>query len=249
MLKQPILRHSLATLLCVALSVASGATLAHDDSHRPGKDARYPRLSLQAEAVSEVPEDTVEITLAVEIEGTDQTEVARQLAERLNPSMEEAKEQSEVKVRSGGFRVWPSTDRDGKITAWRGRAELILESQNIPAASELAARLSQGMVISSLSFSLSPEARAVEEQRLLKEAAAAFSQRATDAAKAFGFDGYRIHTLNLGGGGTVFSQRPETLMARAAFASDAAMPAPQLEPGRARVTVMVQGEVVLETTK
>src|SRR5690606_28427282 len=80
MLKQPILRHSLATLLCVALSVASGATLAHDDSHRPGKDARYPRLSLQAEAVSEVPEDTVEITLAVEIEGTDQTEVARQLA-------------------------------------------------------------------------------------------------------------------------------------------------------------------------
>src|SRR5690606_6412855 len=112
---------------------------------------------------------------------------------------------------------------------------------------EVAAELANGMVISNVSFSLSPEARAAEEKRLLREAADAFSQRATDAAAAFGFGGYRIHKLDLGGSGAVYSKRPEMAMMRAGFASDAAAAPPQLEPGQATVSVAVQGEVVLQT--
>src|SRR5690606_7672450 len=128
------------------------------------------------------------------------------------------------------------TDRDGKITAWRGRAEVVLESEDLPAASALAAKLAEHMPISNIGFSLSPKARAAEEKRLLDEAADAFSQRATDAAKAFGFSGYTIRKIDLGGSGTVYSKRPEMAMAaRASFAGDAAPP--QLEAGVATVTV------------
>lgn len=232
--------------LCGGLIAWGSFAVAHEHGERHAHESRYPRLSLQAQAVSEVPEDTVEIVLAAEIEGADQAEVARRLTERLNQTMSEAKKQTEIDVRNGAFRVWPNTDRDGKITAWRGRAEVVLESQNITRTAELAAELSNGMVISNVRFSLSPKARAAEEKRLLTEAAEAFSQRATDAAAAFGFEGFRVHKLDLGGSGAVYASRPEMAMMRAGYAADAAPP--QLEPGRATVSVAVQGEVVLLTT-
>src|SRR5690606_26551614 len=179
-----------------------------------------------------VQQDTVTITLAAELEGADQADVARRLTEQLNQTLEAARGVSDIEARNGAYRLWPNTDRDGKITAWRGRAEVLLESRNLPAAAELAAKLSGHMPISNIEFSLSPEARAAEEQRLLQEAADAFAKRAGDAAKAFGFSGYDIRKIDLGGSGTVYAKQPELAMARgAAFASDAAPP--QLEAGTA----------------
>jgi len=102
------------------------------------------------------------------------------------------------------------------------------------------------MPIANIDFSLSPEARAAEEERLLQEAADAFSKRAEAAAKAFGFSAYDIRKIDLGGSGTVYSKGPEMAMARAAFSADAAPPA--LEAGTATVTVSVQGEVALRTS-
>lgn len=246
MLKSSVLRLTLAAVCAVALAPLHMAT-ADENRARDRRESSYPRMSLQAQAVSEVAEDTVEIVLAAEIEGADQSEVNRRLAERLNPGMEDARKASGVTVHSGGFRVWPNTDRDGRITGWRGRAELIIESQDIARAVELAARLGNTLSIASVSFSLSPKARAEEEKRLLKQAADAFAQRAEDAAKAFGFSGYRILKLDLGGSGAVHTRRPEMAMLRASYAD--AMPAPQLEPGQATVTVEVRGEVVLETRR
>lgn len=230
--------------LCLAASLMAAPAL----SHGPHEDRehRAPRLSLQAQASSEIQQDTVTITLAAELEGQDQADVARRLTEQLNKTLEAARGDKVVEARNGAYRLWPNTDRDGKITAWRGRAEVLLESKDLPAAAALASRLSGHMPIASIDFSLSPEARAAEEERLLEEAADAFAGRAGAAAKAFGFSGYDIRNIDLGGSGTVYSKGPEMAMARAAFSADAAPPA--LEAGTATVTVSVQGEVALRTS-
>lgn len=230
--------------LCLAASLMAAPALSHGP--QDDKESRAPRLSLQAQASSEVRQDTVTITLASELEGQDQADVARRLTEQLNKTLEAARGDKVVEARNGAYRLWPSTDRDGKITAWRGRAEVLLESKDLPAAAALASRLSGQMPIANIDFSLSPEARAAEEERLLTEAADAFAGRAGAAAKAFGFSGYDIRNIDLGGSGTVSPKGPEMAMARAAFSADAAPPA--LEAGMATVTVSVQGEVALRTS-
>lgn len=238
----------LPRLAPLAFFLAASLPLTHAMAHEVRHDDKHvPRLSLQAQASTEVEQDTVEITLAAELEGSDQADVAKRLTEQMNRTLEAARGAKDVKARNGAYRIWPNTDRDGKITAWRGRAEVVLESRDLPAAAELAARLGEHMPISGIAFSLSPQARATEEKRLLEEAAKAFTDRAGDAARAFGFSGYEIRRIDLGGTGAVYStRRPEMAMARAAFADGAA--APQLEAGMTTVTVTVQGEVVLQTS-
>ena len=53
-----------------------------------------------------------------------------------------ARASSGVTARSGSFTVYPSTDRDGRISAWRGRTEVVLESHDFAAASKLAGKMS-----------------------------------------------------------------------------------------------------------
>ncbi|MGE4339868.1 MAG: SIMPL domain-containing protein [Pigmentiphaga sp.] len=228
-----------------ALLLTTAPAAAHE---RPrGEHRERPAvLTLQAAASSQVVQDNVIITLASELEGAEQAEVAARLTEQLNKTLEQAGEPEGIRIRNGAWRVWPSTDRDGRITAWRGRAEVVLESRDIAAAAALAGRLTSLMAISAVSFDLSPEARATEEQRLLQEAANAFRQRATDAARAFGFEGYRIRSLNLSGDGLMVMPKAEgMMMMRAASATADAAP-PRLEPGEATVSLSVQGEVALQ---
>jgi len=239
-----LLCRSFLWAACLTAAASAAPALAHD--HKAHDDERQPRLSLQAEASSEIAQDEVAITLATELEGADQGDVAKRLTEQLSQTLSAARGQAGIEARNGAYRLWPTTDRDGKITAWRGRAEVVLESQDLPGAAALAARLSAHMPIANVAFSLSPEARAKEEKRLLKQAADAFAQRASDAAGAFGFAGYRIRKIELGGSGTVFAKQAQPGYLRAAMASDAAPP--ELEAGMATVTVTVQGEVALQTT-
>ncbi|MCK9510083.1 MAG: SIMPL domain-containing protein [Pigmentiphaga sp.] len=227
-----------------ALLLTTAPAAAHERPRGEHRE-RPATLTLQAAASSEVMQDSVVITLATELEAADQAEAASRLTEQLNKTLEQAGKPDGIRVRNGAWRVWPSTDRDGRITAWRGRAEVVLESRDIAAAAALAGRLAPMMAIASVSFDLSPEARAAEEQRLLHEAADAFRQRAADAAKAFGFEGYRIRSLNLSGDGLMVMPKAEGLMMMRAAAATADAAPPRLEPGETTVSLSVQGEVAL----
>ncbi|GAA5236741.1 DUF541 domain-containing protein [Verticiella sediminum] len=235
--------------LLAAQAIAQPAPPDTPRPHERGepRGQREPRLTLQAEAVSEVTQDKVQITLATEIEGAEQADVSQRLTKTVNDTLAavKGKAPASVQVRTGNYRLWPNTDRDGKITGWRGRGEVVLESNDLPAASKLAAEAG-AMSIADVAFSLSREAREAEEKRLLGEAAEAFRQRAADAAKAFGFADYRIRSIDLSGSGSVYPKYQPQMM-RAGVADAAAAPL-QFEAGMATVTVTVQGEVVLQTS-
>ena len=241
--------HKLAIAGLLALSAAPVFAQVRIDpppppagEHGPLRE-RVPTLTLDAAARSEVPQDTVQVTLSYETEGADAATVSANLNKVLKATLDDARGKTGITARNGGYQVYPTTDDKGKISAWRGRAEVVLESRDFDATSALTGTLGNRMSVSGISFSLSEAARQAEEARLLTQAATAFRERAKNAAQAFGFTDYTIGNLTLSGSGVV-SPRPMMMARSAAYSAKSAPVA--LEGGQAEVTVSVTGTVKLQ---
>jgi predicted secreted protein len=219
------------------------APLAQAGAHPDMPDPRQerPQATLAAQASAEVPQDTVQVTLAAEVSGASQAQVSDQLNARLEGVMKEAKGHSGIQARSGSYRIWPMTDRDGRVSEWRGHAEILLESQDFPAASQLAARLADRMPIAGMVFSVSRERQAAEEQKLMRQAVKAFQDRAQALTQALGFGAYRLHSVDLGGEGDA----PAAPMPRMMSAMAADKIAAPIEGGNQTLSVSVRGTIVL----
>ena len=136
-------------------------------------------LSLSAEAVTEVPTDVVTLVLAAEQEGPEPSAISNALSSRTQAALAQAKRVSGVEAQSGGFTIHPNTDRNGKISTWRGRSEIVLKSKDFAAVSKLAGELANQMQVQNIGFSLSREARRAAEQKLADQAVDARSEEHT----------------------------------------------------------------------
>lgn len=204
-------------------------------------DSQQPQATLSAQAAAEVAQDQVTITLAAEVSGKTQEQVSQALNQRLQDALKQAGHPAGVAVHNGAYRIWPMNDRDGKLSEWRGRAEVLLQSRDFDAASRLAADLGAHMPVAGLSFSVSDERRSAEERKLLGEAVSSFKARAQALAQALGFDHYRLKSVDLEDSGMApVSPGPRMMRAMTADAT----PVP-LEGGRERVSVSVRGSIFL----
>lgn len=247
-------RLTFSTVVSFAALVASAPliTAAHAESKSEdtyvGK--RAPIVNLQSEAIAEVQQDTVTIYLAAELGAKTQNEVDEPLRKVVDSVLAEAKQQKEVKVSSNGYRVYPTSDKDGSITGWRGRAELKLESTDIQAAGKLAAQLSNRMPVSGLQFSVSPQARATHEKALLQEAIANFQDRAQDITEKMGFSSYRYKEVNVGGTGSNYHPIPrQAMMASDSVGAVTYKENMALESGTEYINVSVNGSIYLQNGK
>lgn len=231
-------------ILCVGASAVAHPALAQNVNVE-SKNAKWPQASLRAEASTEVVQDTVKITLASEVSATTQAAVAKALSKTLEAVMADAKGNPKVEVSSGNYHVWPMNDDKGKISNWRGRGEIFLKSTDFAAASELAGKLGDRMPIANLSFSVSPQVRAKQEQALLTEAVNAFQERAKALTDAFGFAGYSIRNIDLSGAGAQYRPAPR-MAAMSAAADKVSVP---LEGGTETVTLSISGSIFLQTTQ
>ncbi|MDY7805814.1 SIMPL domain-containing protein [Burkholderia stagnalis] len=243
-------KSALALSLVLAAAVPVALTLASPAARAQAVNPHFPEpsgvLSLSSQASAEVPQDIIHITLFYEQQAKDPGSLTSALNQRADAALAQAKGVSGVTAHTGAFSVYPSTDRDGKISAWRGRTEIVLESRDFAAASKLAGQLSNLMQIANVEFSLSPEAQRAAEQKLTTEAIKSFRVRADEAAKAFGYNSYAIRDVNVGGSRNV--QPYPRMMAMAAPAMDSAkMSAPiAVEGGKATVSVTVNGSVQMK---
>ncbi len=208
----------------------------------PAAPPRAGVLTLEAQAANEVAYDVAALTLVTEAEDKDPAQLAQRVNQTLEQAMKIAKAESLVSARSGGYRTFPVTDRDGRIASWRTRAEIVIESREFKVLSALAGRLSSLMQVGGIAFVLSPESRRTEEESLIAQAIARFQSRAQSAAKSFGYAGYSlleaaVHTQTPG------PMPPRPVMRSAMAAESAAVP---VEGGRATVTVSVTGSVQLQ---
>ncbi|WP_019936857.1 SIMPL domain-containing protein [Bordetella sp. FB-8] len=201
------------------------------------------RMTLQATASAEVPLDTVRITLAAETEAQSQAAASQQLAVLLATATKQAQDAAGITSHTGNYGIWPSRDHAGKINGWHGRGEIVLQSRDFAAASALATRMNSDVAISNIVFVLSRQARQAQEHKLVRQVAQAFRARALEAAKAFGFSGYRIAQLDMSGAGAVPpAPHPVPMMRMAAKADEVDAP---LQGGNVVVSVSVSGTIVL----
>lgn len=225
--------------LITALSIALTAFQAWAQT----PEQKFNSVELQAEAHREVSNDTLNAVLFAELNETDAAKLASALNRTVNEALAVAKEFKAVRVRSGNNQTYPVYDRQQRLTGWRGRAELRLESRDFQAAAALIGKLQAGMRLGQISFSASSELRKAAEDELIAEEIKAFRARADVARSALGARLYRIRRISINTGGAFPPPRP--FVARAAAAAEAVLP-PQFEGGASQITVSVNGTIEVE---
>jgi predicted secreted protein len=210
----------------------------------PAFEPRWNQVDLQAEATREVQNDTVQANLYVELTDANPATLAAQLNRATSDALKTAAEFKTVQARSGGNTTFPVYDRGQKLTGWRGRADIRLESKDFAAAAQLVGKLQSSLQLGQVSFAVSPDLRRKTENDLIVDAVAAFRSRADVATKALGGKSYRIRRLSLNTQGAYPQPRP--YMGRVAPAAAEVAPPPPLEGGTATVTVGAAGTVEVE---
>jgi predicted secreted protein len=227
----------------VALAGALGATAALAQS--PVEPARFNQVDLQAEVAREVQNDLMNASLFVEANDPAAAKVAGELNRVSAEALRTAGEFKAVKTRSGYTQTYPVYDRANKLTGWRGRTEIRLESKDVQAMAALIGRLQSTMQLGGVSFIVSPELRRQTENELITEAVAAFRGRADIATKAIGGKSYKIRRIGLSTGGLPPGPRP--MMTTRALAPQGAEAAPPtFEAGTSMVQVVANGTVEVE---
>lgn len=205
----------------------------------------YNQVSLRAEAQQEVAHDQMQVTLYSEERDTDPARLANTITKTLNKAVESARQHPKINVRLGNRSSYPVHDSKGqKITGWRERAELRLESTDFSALSALTGELLQSLKMANMQFSIAPKTRVASEDQLLKEAISAFQDRAQLVSEAFGSNTYKIVSLNLSSSG--FSRPP--IYARSAkmmssAMSDESSAIPEVEAGSSEVSMIADGVI------
>ncbi|WP_454722659.1 MULTISPECIES: SIMPL domain-containing protein [Cupriavidus] len=229
--------------LLAATLLGTTAMIASAQGGAPARDTATTApagvLSLSAQAATDVPTDVVHLTLAAEQEGAEPGAISSALSAKAQQVIAQARRTAGVQAESGGFTINPTTDRNGRISTWRGRAEVILQSRDFAAVSKLAGQLASQMQVQNIAFSLSREARQATEGKLAEQAVASFRAKADATTKLFGYGSYTIREVQVSEIGAV--QPMPRMYAAKAMMSDAA-PVP-VEGGKAQVTVTVNGSV------
>ena len=228
------MRTALATLAALAALQAAPALAA--DTPAP------PTVELAAEASGPAANDLAVAVMYAERSGASAAAVAREVNRDIAAALELARAQGAVKVQSGNVSTWPAYGKDGqgRITAWRMRSELRLESTDTAAMSELVGKLQESLALAQLSMEPAPETRRKAVSDVTVDALRAFEARAKLIADTLGRR-YRIAHLSVGEHG--LQPPPMPRMRAAAMAAEAA-PAP-LEGGESRVSVQVGGRIEL----
>lgn len=238
------MKNALKTIAACAALAGASAVFAQGGTPAPLQNV----LQLSAAGTVEAQQDLLVLTLGTTKEAPDAAAVQAQLRQALDAALAEARraaQPQQMDVRTGAFGMYPRYGKDGKITGWQGRAELVLEGRDFARITGTAGRI-QSLSISHVAFDLSREARAKAESEAQGKAIEQFKARATELARGFGFGGYTLREVAVHSSEAAPGPRPRMMAmeARAAsFAADAPVP---VEAGKAQVAVTVSGSVQLQ---
>lgn len=204
----------------------------------------YNRVDFQVEAGREVANDLLVAGMSIEVQDKQPSRVAQQINTAINDALKKAAAFSGVKVSSGGQNTYPVYGKNNQVDAWRGHADIRIESRDFKAAGELIMQLQSTLQLTGLDFTLAPDTRAQSEDDLITEAIKAFQARAEAIRTAMGARSYKnVHFSINSNRPPVFSK---AMMRAAPMAADASIPEPEFAGGDTRMTVMVGGTIELQ---
>ena len=199
-------------------------------------------LNLAASAQAEVTRDLLAVTFTTSREGADAGAVQAALKQALDAALAEAKKAAKpgaVDVRTGNFSVHPRYAPKGQAMGWQGTAELVVEGRDLAAIGQLAGRITT-LTVARVSQGLSREAREQVEGEVAAQAIRAFRARAAAYAQQFGYAGFTVREVHVGGGDARPFDAPMAMRSASMEATAAPLP---VEAGKAVVAVSVNGSV------
>jgi len=200
----------------------------------------YNVVELQAEAQRDIQNDWMVALLYAEQSGENPSRVADEVNKIVNEALRVAQDVKTVKVRTEGYQTYPVYGKTNRLETWRVRSAIRLESKDFNAASGLIGKLQSTMHLSSLVFTVSPDARHQAENELIAQAISNFRERADIVKRSLNGRGYKLRKMNINTG-TLF---PRPVLARAMAGQEVATP--NVEGGTSQITVVVGGTIELE---
>lgn len=202
----------------------------------------YDRIGFSISAEKEVANDVLTATLYAEQQGQDTTTMADSVNQAITWAMDIAKQESAVVSRTLNYTTNPVYE-NGKVSGWKVRQSIQLESQDSKVLSGLLGKLQEKLRIEGINYSVSPEVQAKTEEELINQALASFKQRAEQIKAGMGRNEYRVVRIDIQSMGGDYPQ-PALYRMAAMEASPAPAP-PSLEGGKQNLQVNVQAEIEL----
>ncbi len=228
-------RFCLPLLLCLGL-MASTSLLA-------GEKAKvYDQIQLSANASMEVENDTLSAQLYAQQEGGDLSRLANEVNQKITQAIAQVKKVDGIKLQTQGYQTYP-TYQQQRVTGWRVRQTIRIESQDSAKLSQLLSELQSSLALESLQYNVSPAQREAAEEQLIGEAISSFEKRAALVTKQLGRKDYRLVEMNINTSG----QPVQPLRMRAGMmAMEASVAPPSLEAGSQTIRVDVNGSIELQ---
>jgi predicted secreted protein len=230
----------IAALLVLVVPFAAGVASA-DDCAQCGPQHR---VRFGVESSREVPNDWITAVVAVTSEDTNPAVLADRINKEMTWGLEQARAESRVKAKSGGYSTYPIQE-EGRIRRWQASQQLILESGDSAAMTALLGKLQTRLQLQSFQFSVSEEQRRKVQEELVTEALTAFRARAAVVAKGLGASDYALDDVSIESGAPPYPMH-RMEMATMADQKMSSMAPPAVEAGSSRVSVNVNGAIVLD---
>jgi uncharacterized protein len=194
-------------------------------------------LHLSQTAERSVLRDLLRVELRVEETGADPLAIQSAINRRMAAALDRAHQAQGVRVETGAYGVGEERPQSGP-SRWRGTQSLIVTSKAADVALKLAGALqSDGLLMSSIAYEVSPETLRGAEEDLTAEGLAALDRRVGSIAGLMHLVVLRYRDLRVGNAETGGRPGPRFAMA--------AMAAPVAEPGEATVRVTIEAELLL----
>ncbi len=225
-------------LLLAAL--ASGVQAAD----KPAVPASGIVVDLNAEASRLAPNDLARAQAYIELGDSTPSALAKKVNTIMQSAIATSRTYASVKVRSGNTSTYPVYGKTGRsIESWRMRSELLLESKDQAALSELLGKLQTQLAVGQLTLEPSEDAARQAENEAIADGIAAFNARAKIVADSLG-KSWRILHMNVNHTSGMPPPRPMLMRSKAMMAEVAAdMP---VEAGESRVSVTISGQIEID---
>jgi predicted secreted protein len=201
------------------------------------------RVEFSVQTSREVANDWVRAVVGASDEDEDSAKLADRVNQAIAWALARARAKPGVTAKSGGYATVPVHDpRKGERRHWRASQDLLLESSDTRAMSELLGELQGRVQLRSIDFIVSPAQRRKVEDELIDEALAAFLARAERVRGRLGARSYEIVQISIGGSG---GPPPGPLLRTLGAMESASVTPPALEAGTSELVVTLSGSIEL----
>ena len=228
------------TLLAVNVHEATAQTIIEQAPAQP-------IVSVSATATSDVANDRMHAMLRAEADNADAAQAASDVNARIGRALARARGVPGVDVSTTGYSSF-QINEPNRPPSWRVSQTLVVDGGDFATLASLVSKMqtTDGLLLSGLSFTVSPATRRAAEDALTQQAIRNWQRRAQSAAQGFGSAGYRVGRI------TIQSNdfgRPQPMLRAAMSAGDERAAPVAVEGGMSEVTVTVNGEAILDNAR